>query len=197
MREGSNYCWAVVCKNLWFHVWQNIVTSRRFTGHRIPLGETDAMKPLPALDGRFSVQCDLCGARFLCSPSDVRRYKRELPESFTPHPLFRPGGDRRRSPRSEKGVSLIVQGESVNNEVFEENTFAASMSAHGALIALASKVQLGQTLFVKNLRTQEELVGRVVRLGIPHSGLAPVGVEFVQPASAPWPIESQLAIKSA
>ena len=186
MWEGRNYCWMVVCKNLWFHIRQNI-----FTGHRIPLGETDAIKPVPPLDGRISVQCNVCGKRFLYSPSDVRKYKRELPESFTPHPLFRPGGDRRRSPRSEKGVSLVVRGESVNNEVFQENTFAVSMSAHGALIALASKVELGQTLFLKNLSTQEELAGRVVRLGIPHGGLAPVGVEFVQSVSESWPIESQ------
>lgn len=191
MREGSNYCWVVACKNLWFHFWQN-----SFTNHRIPLGETDAMKPLPALNGRFSVQCDECGKKSLYSPSDVRRYKRELPESFTPHPLFRPGGDRRRSPRSEKGVNLVVRGESLNSEVFQENTFAASMSAHGALIALASKVQLGQTVFLRNPRTQEELAGRVVRLGTPHGGLAPVGVEFVEPVSESWPSESQFAGKS-
>jgi hypothetical protein len=85
----------------------------------------------------------------------------------------------------------------VDKEVFQEETFTFSVSAHGGLVALAAKVQLGQMLFLKNLRTQDELEGRVVRLGRPHGGLAPVGVEFVQPASGFWTVESQVAGKSA
>jgi hypothetical protein len=192
MGEGSNYCWVVLCKNRWAHLRQSI-----FTSHRIPLGRTDAFAPPPALDSRFPVQCDVCRGKFLYSASDVRRYQRELPDSFIPHPLFCPGGDRRRSRRSESGTSLFVRGESADNEVFQEKTFAVSVNAHGALIALASKVQLGQTLFLKNPHTQDELEGRVVRLGVPHGGLAPVGVEFVQPASQFWPVESEVVERSA
>jgi hypothetical protein len=192
MGKGSNYCWVVLCKNRWAHLRQSI-----FTSHRIPLGETDAVMPLPALEGRFPVQCDVCETKFLYSPSDVRRYEQELPQSFTPHPLFRPGGDRRRSRRSEKGMGLVARGESVDKELFQEKTFAVSVNAHGGLIALASKVKVGQTLFLTNLRTQDELEGRVVRVGLPHGGLAPVGVEFVQSASEFWSVESQVARKSA
>ena len=190
MGDNSKYCWVVLCKNRWFHIRQNI-----FTSHRISLGETDAIMPMPTLDGCFPVQCDVCGKKYLYSPSDVRRYEQDLPESFTPHPLFRPGGDRRRSRRSENGMGLVVRGESVDKEAFQEKTFAVSVSAHSGLIALASKVQLGQTLFLKNLRTQDELEGRVVRLGRSHGGLAPVGIEFVQPASEFWTIK--VAGKSA
>jgi hypothetical protein len=185
MGEGSNYCWVVPCKNRWAHMRQSI-----FRSHRIPLGGTNAVMPLPDLD-RFPVQCDVCGKKFLYSPSDLRRCEQKLPRSFTPHPLFGPGGDRRRSRRSEKGMGLVVRGESVDKEFFQEETFAVSVNAHGGLIALASKVHLGQTLFLKNPRTQDELEGRVVRVGLPHSGLAPVGVEFVQS------VESQVLGKSA
>jgi hypothetical protein len=190
MGEGSNYCWAVPCKNRLAHIRQSI-----FRSHRIALGRTDAVMPPPDLD-RFPVQCDMCGEKFLYSPSDVRRYEYELPQSFTPHPLFGPCGDRRRSRRSEKGMGLVVMGESVDKEFFQEKTFSVSVNAHGGLIALASKVQLGQTLFLKNPQTQDEVEGRVVRVGLPHSGLAPVGVEFVQSDAEFWSVESQLAEKS-
>ena len=84
MWEDNHYCWVVLCKNHWFHLRQNI-----FFGHRIPLGEADAVTPLPALDDRFAVRCDDCGKEYLYKPSEVRRFEQELPESFTPHPLFR------------------------------------------------------------------------------------------------------------
>ena len=84
MWEDSHYCWVVLCKNRWFHARQNI-----FFRHRIPLAETDAYAPLPAIDQSFKVTCDSCGKEYVYKLSEVRRYEQELPESFTPHPLFR------------------------------------------------------------------------------------------------------------
>ena len=84
MWEDSSYCWVVLCKNHWFHLRQNI-----FFGHRIPLGETDAIMPRPALEERFRVRCDACGKEYVYKSSEVRRFNQQLPESFTPHPLFR------------------------------------------------------------------------------------------------------------
>ena len=84
MWEDSHYCWVVVCKNRWFHLRQNF-----FYGHKIPLAETDAFASLPALERPFAVRCDECGKEYLYKTSDVRRFEQELPESFTPHPLFR------------------------------------------------------------------------------------------------------------
>ena len=84
MWENTNYCWIVRCKNHWFHVLENI-----FYRHRIPLGETDAVSPPPALTGPFLVKCDRCGREYSYLPSDVLRFAVELPESFKPHPLFR------------------------------------------------------------------------------------------------------------
>jgi hypothetical protein len=39
-----------------------------FVGHKIPLGETDAFAPLPALEGRFMVRCDECGRSIYTNP---------------------------------------------------------------------------------------------------------------------------------
>jgi hypothetical protein len=82
--QDSNYCWVVVCKNHWFHRRRNL-----FHGHRIPLGETDAIMSRPAIQGRFSVRCDDCNKEYFYRPSDVVRYEQELSESFVAHPLFR------------------------------------------------------------------------------------------------------------
>jgi hypothetical protein len=191
MWEDSNYCWVVLCKNAWFHFRQSL-----FSSHRIPLGETDAVMSPPALDGPFRVRCDECGKEYLYKPTDIRRYEQELPASFTPHPLFQPGGDRRRSMRSSTQVGLVVRGESQEKGTFQEETITLSVSAHGALMVLAASVSVGQTLFLKNPRTQKELQGRVVRTGQPRRGHAEIGVEFAQPAPDFWVAETQSSNKS-
>ena len=88
MWEDVRYYWVVLCKNRWRHVRENI-----FWGHRIPLGETDAFAPPPSLplslNGRFSVRCDSCGKEYQYRLSELRRVDHGIPESFTPHPLFR------------------------------------------------------------------------------------------------------------
>jgi len=82
MWEDANYCWIVLCKNHWFH--KNI-----FFRHRIPLGQTDAVTPLPRLGKHFTVRCDECRKTYTYKPKDVRKVELELAESFKPHPLFR------------------------------------------------------------------------------------------------------------
>jgi hypothetical protein len=202
MWEGNHYCWVVMCKNHWFHHRQNINS-----GHRIPLGETDVYASPPALKSSFTARCDDCGKEYLYEASDVLRYEQDLPESFTPHPLFRldgstradektgkganewvKGQERRRSPRLLLDVQLVVRGESVEKEPFQEETFTISISAHGALVLLSTKVALGQTLFLKNSRTKKEMESRVTRLDPLHGGFAPVGVEFARPAPKFWPV---------
>ena len=84
MWEDSSYCWVVICKNNFFHLRHNI-----FYRHRIPLAETDAVSSRPPLKGPFRVRCDSCGKEYIYKPSDVSRVEKELPESFSPHPLFR------------------------------------------------------------------------------------------------------------
>jgi hypothetical protein len=84
MWVDSHYCCVVLCKNHWFHLRQNL-----FFRHRIPLSESDPVAPRPSLDGRFRVRCDDCRKEYLYKPSEVLKSELELPDSFTPHPLFR------------------------------------------------------------------------------------------------------------
>ena len=201
MWQDTNYCWVVICKNNWFHKRVNL-----FFKHKIPLGETDVYAPPPDLKGNFTVRCDECHKEYLYKPSDVLRHDQVLPASFSPHPLFQlnfmPGAvkltgqnvielatcaDRRRSERLFLDVSLIVRGESVKKKVFLEPTFTISVSAHGALVVMSTKVALGQTLFLKNPVTQKEVEGRVTCFGPRYGNQAQVGINFTQPTLTFWP----------
>jgi hypothetical protein len=84
MWVDSHYCWVVLCKNHWFHLRQNL-----FFRHRIPLAETDPVAPRPVLEGRFRVRCDDCHKEYFYKRTDVLKFEQELPDSFSPHPLFR------------------------------------------------------------------------------------------------------------
>ena len=84
MWADSHYVWVVLCKNHWAHLRMNL-----FYRHRIPLAETDPVDPRPVLNGPFRVRCDSCGKEYFYTPSEVLRFEQELPENFTPHPLFR------------------------------------------------------------------------------------------------------------
>src|ERR1700730_1561361 len=201
MWQDTNYCWVVICKTNWLHKRVNL-----FFKHKIPLGETDVYAPSPALFGNFTVRCDECHKEYLYKPSDVLRHDQELPVSFTPHPLFQlnflpsavgwagqnvieltTGADRRRSERLFLDVSLIIRGVSVERKVFLEPTFTISVSAHGALVVMSTKVALGQTLFLRDPGTQKEMEGRVTRFGPLHGNQAQVGFNFMQPTLAFWP----------
>jgi hypothetical protein len=82
--DNPSYCWIVICKNKRFHRHENTLF-----GHRVPLGETDAFSPPPAIDGTFQVRCDECGEEYAYRAADILRIEQSLPESFTSHPLFR------------------------------------------------------------------------------------------------------------
>ena len=201
MWQDTNYCWVVICKNNWFHKRVNL-----FFKHKIPLGETDVYAPPPDLKGNFTVRCDECHKEYLYKPSEVLRHDQELPASFNPHPLFQPEftpcavelseqkavelatrADRRRSERLSLDLRLIVRGESVKKKVFLEPTFTISVSAHGALVVMTTKVALGQTLFLKNPATQKEVEGRVTCFGPLNGGQVQVGINFTRPTLTFWP----------
>jgi hypothetical protein len=84
MSQASGYCWVVICKNRWFHHRQNL-----FSGHKILLGETDALTPCPVIDQLLMVRCDDCGKEYVYNPLQVFRFETEITEPFIPHPLFR------------------------------------------------------------------------------------------------------------
>jgi diguanylate cyclase (GGDEF)-like protein len=96
------------------------------------------------------------------------------------------GVERRRSKRKLLDVSLLVRGQSTDSQPFQEETFTISVSAHGALVMLESKVTLGQILLVRNLLTNSEKSVRVASFGLPYGGIAQVGVEFQEEAAEFW-----------
>jgi hypothetical protein len=66
-----------------------------------------------------------------------------------------------------------------------EGTFTSSVNAHGALICLSQKVEVGQKILIKNPETEEEQFVRVVGTN-PREGRIEVGVEFLRPAPRFW-----------
>src|ERR1700688_1980401 len=97
--------------------------------------------------------------------------------------------ERRRTQRLPVDVPVVVWGISLDQKAFQEGTFTISVSAHGALVILGTTLVLGQTLFLRNLRTQDEMKGRVARLGPPHGEQAQIGIEFARPAPKFWSVE--------
>src|SRR5208282_2099797 len=100
-----------------------------------------------------------------------------------------PAGQRR-SERVLIDVPVEIGGESADHCVFREETFTVTVSAHGALVMLATKVAPGQRLTVMNTASREEREGRVAYMGPIHAGLAQVAVEFIRPAPEFWAISS-------
>jgi hypothetical protein len=94
----------------------------------------------------------------------------------------------RRSERILLDVPVVICGEAADHPTFREETFTVTVSAHGALVMLATKVTLGQRLIVMNPQNWDEREGRVSYLGPDRAGLAQVAVEFMQPAPEFWPV---------
>jgi hypothetical protein len=106
----------------------------------------------------------------------------------SPNPLARESA-RRRSQRVMLNVPISVrtQGTGPSN-TFQEDTTTLVVNAHGALIALAGKVEKGQVLRLTNRATREEQNCRVVYSGPIADGKAQVGIEFLQPSPDFWRI---------
>ena len=82
--DNPNYCWVVICKNKRFHRQANTMF-----GHKIPLGETDAVSPPPPVAGLFHARCDECGEEYEYEPTVLLRAELTPPNGFAPHPLFK------------------------------------------------------------------------------------------------------------
>ena len=94
----------------------------------------------------------------------------------------------RRSERVLLDVPVVLLGESADQRSFREETFTVTVSAHGALLMLQTKVALGQKVTLANPGNWDERAARVSFVGGDHAGLAQVGIEFEQPAPKFWPV---------
>ncbi len=66
---------------------------------------------------------------------------------------------KRRSERVLLDVPLFIEGKAEGTQDFKEETFTLTVSAHGALIVLAAKVALGQTIRLTNLKNKDQHEG--------------------------------------
>jgi hypothetical protein len=96
---------------------------------------------------------------------------------------------RRRSMRVLLSVPISVNGKTVQNQDFSEETRTLVVNAHGALISLAAPVVANQTIFVSNNATEETEECRIVYLGNTQAGKAQMGVEFLSPSPTFWQID--------
>jgi len=95
----------------------------------------------------------------------------------------------RRSQRVCISVAVLVTLQRANEKPVSEQTFTMVVNAHGALILLRAAVSLGDSLKLRNVKTQEEQTCRVVDLNhATSSGVPEVGVEFLVPAKNFWHI---------
>jgi hypothetical protein len=96
----------------------------------------------------------------------------------------------RRSERILLDVPVVISGGSADHLTFREETFTVTVSAHGALVMLATKVTLGQRLVVMNPQNWDEREGSVSYLGPDRAGLAQVAIEFAGSAPEFWAIST-------
>jgi hypothetical protein len=96
---------------------------------------------------------------------------------------------RRRSQRVILSLPISVGSEGSSPETsFVEETRTLVVNEHGALIALAHKVEAEQTLRLINLATNLEQLCKVSYVGSPSEGKTQVGLKFLTPFADFWSI---------
>lgn len=91
----------------------------------------------------------------------------------------------RRSQRVCLSVPILVIKNAEANPSSEQ-TRTKMVSAHGALLNLRLPVKAGDTLTIRHIKTEEQLLCRVVTVGPEQSGRRDIGVEFEQPSPRFW-----------
>ncbi len=99
-----------------------------------------------------------------------------------------PESARRRSQRLLLQIPVVVLIPSPQKGSLREETTTLAVNAHGALLILAAKVEVGSQLICQKPRSQEEQSCTVVYLGPTVGGKTQVGLEFEQPAPHFWDI---------
>jgi hypothetical protein len=94
----------------------------------------------------------------------------------------------RRTERVLLRVPVLVHLQAENDRSSSEESYTLVVNAHGALIALAMAVQLGQELVLENRVTQKQEECNVVYVGDKQAGKTEVGIAFAHPAPHFWQI---------
>ncbi|HXJ16279.1 MAG TPA: hypothetical protein VNM68_03680 [Candidatus Polarisedimenticolia bacterium] len=103
----------------------------------------------------------------------------------------------RRSKRLGLSVPVKVYGQNVFGESFREFTRMLSVNAYGGSLALAARLQKGQTILLENRNSREAQEFRVVHVGQLRDGKWTLGIEFVHGAANFWQIHFPPVISNA
>ncbi len=98
------------------------------------------------------------------------------------------GADRRRSHRVQIAMGVLVRGATGGTRNFQEEAKTISVSAHGCMLRLATKVARGQHVTIVNKKTAEELNCTVSYIGQTDGERVEVGIEFSEPSPVFWRI---------
>jgi len=112
-----------------------------------------------------------------------------MPGMKTPVPGA-PGEDtpeRRRSHRVQIAIPVLVRGKN-GNTPFEEEAQTISVSAHGCMARLATKLGQGHEVTIVNPMTAEEISSKVTSVGQMSAGKTEMGLEFIEPSPLFWRI---------
>lgn len=94
----------------------------------------------------------------------------------------------RRSQRLLLRIPVQVRRQVSQNQSLVEDTVTLAVNAHGALVLLTEPVGQGEEVVLKNERTHEEQICRVVYIGPQEGSRVQAGLEFLQPAPQLWGI---------
>jgi hypothetical protein len=97
---------------------------------------------------------------------------------------------RRRSQRVKVRIPVMARIQTAGRKPVSENSEALVVNAHGALILLATPVQVDQFILLTNSRTGRELLCRVATLGTTLMGKTEVAIDFIKPDPGFWDIPS-------
>lgn len=97
-----------------------------------------------------------------------------------------PPHNRRRSQRVLLRMPVQVIARGPGNEHTSETAFTSSVNAHGALLFMSHRAEVGHRLMIKNKETGEEQFVRVIRANPAPEGRTEVAIEFLRPAPKFW-----------
>jgi hypothetical protein len=104
------------------------------------------------------------------------------------NPPSNPTPNRRRTQRVFLRLPILVIARGPDQQHISENAFTTNVNAHGALILMSMRVELGQKILIRNTETLEEQFVRVVHVTPAAEGKSEVGIEFLKPAPKFWRI---------
>jgi hypothetical protein len=94
----------------------------------------------------------------------------------------------RRSQRLLLRIPVQARRQGPAGEPITEATETLAVNAHGALIRLTAPVTQGEEIVIRNARTQEEQICRVVYIGPAEGARVQAGIEFLHPTPQLWGI---------